>query len=195
MGFASLLIPSLLIASLPIALSGCSRPAPHGLETRIATQPYLGMPPQAGGKLPPLLSQTGVFRDTATRTPNPGLIPYDINVAFWSDGADKSRWIAVPGQIVFSSAGEWRFPPGTVFVKNFDLAVDAANPGVKRRLETRLLVCDSSGGEWPGQTSDLVLPQQAGLPDLPHANRGRCARSENTPAEPAFRLPFGRHRQ
>ncbi len=146
MGFASLLIQSLLIASLPIALSGCSRPAPHGLETRIATQPYLGMPPQAGGKLPPLLSQTGVFRDTATRTPNPGLIPYDINVAFWSDGADKSRWIAVPGQIVFSSAGEWRFPPGTVFVKNFDLAVDAANPGVERRLETRLLVCDSSGG-------------------------------------------------
>jgi uncharacterized repeat protein (TIGR03806 family) len=160
---ASLLIASLLIALLPIGLFGCSRTAPYGLETRIATQPYLGMPPQAGGKIPPLLSQTGVFRDTAMRTPNPGLIPYDINVAFWSDGADKSRWIAVPGQIVFSSAGEWRFPPGTVFVKNFDLGLDAANPGAKRRLETRLLVCDSSGGvygvvyKWRPDGSDADL--------------------------------------
>jgi uncharacterized repeat protein (TIGR03806 family) len=152
-----------LIGLSLIALFGCSRPAPYGLEARIPTQPYLGMPPQAGGKLPPLLSQTGVFRDTATRTPNPGLIPYDLNVAFWSDGADKSRWIAVPGQIVFSSAGEWRFPPGTVFVKNFDLAVDAANPEAKRRLETRLLVCDSSGGvygvvyKWRPDGSDADL--------------------------------------
>src|SRR5258708_7517308 len=159
MGFASV-----LIASLPVALLGCSRPAPYGLEALIATQPYLGMPPQAGGQLPPLLSQTGVFKDTANRIPNPGLIPYDINVAFWSDGADKSRWIAVPdGQIVFSSAGEWRFPPGTVFVKNFDLAVDAANPRVRRRLETRLLVCDSSGGvygavyKWRPDGSDADL--------------------------------------
>jgi uncharacterized repeat protein (TIGR03806 family) len=153
----------LLIALLPIAPIGCSRPAPYGIEARIATQPYLGMPPQAGGKLPPLLSQTGVFRDTANRIPNPGLIPYDINVAFWSDGAEKSRWIAVPGQIVFSSAGEWRFPPGTVFVKNFDLVLDAAHPGTERRLETRLLVCDSSGGvygvvyKWRPDGSDADL--------------------------------------
>ena len=163
MGFALWVIALSPIALLPIALFGCSRPAPYGLEARIATQPYLGMPPQAGGQLPPLLSQTGVFSNTAKRTPSPGLIPYDINVAFWSDGADKSRWIAVPGQVVFSSAGEWRFPPGTVFVKNFDLGLDAANPGAKRRLETRLLVCDSSGGvygvvyKWRPDGSDADL--------------------------------------
>ena len=29
---------------------------------------------------------------------------------------------------VFAS-GEWRFPPGTVFVKSFDLPLDAAKPG------------------------------------------------------------------
>jgi len=157
-------LASLLVGLLFIALNGCSRPAPYGLDARIATPPYLGMPPQAGGKLPPLLSQTGVFSDTAKRIPNAGLIPYDINVAFWSDGADKSRWIAVPrGQIAFSPTGEWRFPPGTVFVKNFDLAVDAANPGATRRLETRLLVCDSSGGvygvvyKWRADGSDADL--------------------------------------
>ncbi len=122
------------------------------------------MPARADGKIPALLSQTGVFSDTANRIANPGLIPYDLNVAFWSDGADKSRWIAVPqGQIAFAASGEWRFPPGTVFVKNFDLSVDAANPAGKRRLETRLLVRDADGGvygvvyKWRADGSDADL--------------------------------------
>jgi uncharacterized repeat protein (TIGR03806 family) len=122
------------------------------------------MPARADGKIPALLSQTGVFSDTAKRIANPGFIPYDLNVAFWSDGADKSRWIAVPhGQIAFAPSGEWRFPPGTVFVKNFDLSVDAANPAGKRRLETRLLVRDADGGvygvvyKWRADGSDADL--------------------------------------
>ena len=154
---------------LLIALGSCSRPVPYGLDARIATKPYLGMPSEADGPIPPLLSQTGVYSDTAKRITNPGLIPYDLNVAFWSDGADKSRWIAVPaGQIAFSPAGEWRFPAGTVFVKNFDLAPDAANPSVTRRLETRLLVRDSKGGvygvvyKWRPDGSDAeLLPASA----------------------------------
>jgi uncharacterized repeat protein (TIGR03806 family) len=156
-------------ALLLIALGSCSRPVPYGLDARIATKPYLGMPSEADGPIPPLLSQTGVYSDTAKRITNPGLIPYDLNVAFWSDGADKSRWIAVPaGQIAFSPAGEWRFPAGTVFVKNFDLAPDAANPSVTRRLETRLLVRDSKGGvygvvyKWRPDGSDAeLLPASA----------------------------------
>jgi uncharacterized repeat protein (TIGR03806 family) len=154
MGFALLLI----------ALGGCSRTAPFGLAERIASKPYLGMPSEADGRIPPLLSQTGVFSDTPKRIASPGLIPYDLNVAFWSDGADKSRWIAVPsGQILFSPAGEWRFPAGTVFVKNFDLGLDPAKPGAMRRLETRLLVRDSSGGvygvvyKWRPDGSDADL--------------------------------------
>ena len=150
--------------ALPLMLASCSHSAPYGLEARIATKPYLEMPSEADGKIPPLLSQTGVFSDTPKRIANPGLIPYDLNVAFWSDGADKSRWIAVPpGQIIFSASGEWRFPAGTVFVKNFDLALDAANPRAKRRLETRLLVRDSRGGvygavyKWRADGSDAEI--------------------------------------
>jgi uncharacterized repeat protein (TIGR03806 family) len=151
------------LAVLLIALASCSRTAPFGLTVRIATQPYLGMPSEADGQMPSLLSQTGVFSDTPKRVASPGLIPYDLNVAFWSDGAEKSRWIAVPaGQILFSPAGEWRFPAGTVFVKDFDLP-DAANPAAKRRLETRILVCDSRGGvygvvyKWRPDGSDADL--------------------------------------
>jgi uncharacterized repeat protein (TIGR03806 family) len=146
------------------ASSGCSRRAPYGLDSQIATQPYLRMPSSAGGKIPPLLSQTGAFSDTAKRIPSPGLIPYELIVAFWSDGADKSRWVAVPaGKITFSPTGEWRFPAGTVFIKNFDLDVDAVHPGAKRRLETRLLVCDAAGGvygavyKWRADGSDADL--------------------------------------
>jgi uncharacterized repeat protein (TIGR03806 family) len=124
----------------------------------------LGMPSDADGAIPPLLSQTGVFSDTPKRIASPGLIPYDLNVAFWSDGADKSRLIAVPaGRILFSPSGEWRFPAGTVFVKNFDLGSDPANSGASRRLETRVLVRDSKGGvygalyKWRPDGSDADL--------------------------------------
>ena len=151
-------------ALLLVALGSCSRTAPFGIAARIPTKPYLEMPSEADGRIPPLLSQTGVYSNTAKRIASPGLIPYDLNVAFWSDGAEKLRWIAVPaGQIVFSPAGEWRFPAGTVFVKNFDLPTDAANPNAKRRLETRLLVRDSRGGvygvvyKWRPDGSDAEL--------------------------------------
>ena len=165
--------PGIGFALLLIALGGCSRNAPYGVAARIATRPYLNMPSDADGKIPPLLSQTGVFSDTPKRIASPGLIPYDLNVAFWSDGADKSRWIAVPaGQIAFSPSGEWRFPAGTVFVKSFDLPTDAANPGAKRRLETRVLVRDSKGGvygalyKWRPDGSDADLLEASATEDI-----------------------------
>ena len=157
-----------------LALIGCTPPAPYGLASRVPTKPYLQMPPLADGKIPALLSQTGVFSNTARRIPNTGLIPYELIEAFWSDGADKSRWIALPsGKITFSPDGEWRFPRGTVFVKNFDLGVDTADPKAKRRLETRLLVCDSAGGvygvvyKWRADGSDADLLTGSQTEDIP----------------------------
>src|SRR5882724_8372325 len=153
-------------------LAAC-QPPPYGLASRVAAKPYLQMPPRADGKIPVLLSQTGVFSDTARRIPGKELIPYDLVVAFWSDGADKSRWIALPNEkIAFSAAGEWRFPPGTVFVKNFDLPTDGAGAIPKRRLETRLLVCDSAGGvygvvyKWRADGSDADLLEGSQTEDI-----------------------------
>jgi uncharacterized repeat protein (TIGR03806 family) len=162
---AAIYLAPILVALLPLALGSCSHSAPYGLDTRVAPKPYLQMPPSAGGEIPALLSQTGVFRDVARRTLSDGLIPYTLNVAFWSDGAEKSRWMALPagGKIAFAATGEWRFPAGTVFIKNFDLATDAAKPDVKRRLETRLLICDAAGGvygavyKWRADGSDADL--------------------------------------
>ena len=122
------------------------------------------MPHLAGGRIPLLLSQTGAFSAMRNLVPAKGLIPYDIVVPFWSDGASKTRWVAVPkGTIKYSPAGDWIFPRGTVFIKTFELATDAQNPDAKRRLETRLLVCDGAGGvygavyKWRSDNSDADL--------------------------------------
>jgi uncharacterized repeat protein (TIGR03806 family) len=146
---------------------------PYGLTHRIAAKPYLNMPARADGKIPLLLSQTGAFSDTRNRIPSKALIPYDLIVAFWSDGAIKTRWVAIPGgQIKFSATGQWTFPAGTVFVKNFDLPVDATDPNAKRRLETRLLVRDSAGGvygvtyKWRADGSDADLLPGSLLEDI-----------------------------
>ena len=133
-------------------------------EKRWAAVP-LRMPEVASGAMPKLLSQTGAFRDVATLAPENFLVPYDLNVAFWSDGADKTRWACVPpGEVIhFAPTGEWSYPPGTIFVKHFELATDETQPSVKRRLETRLLVCDSAGGvygvtyKWRADNSDAEL--------------------------------------
>ncbi len=123
------------------------------------------MPDRADGSLPRLLSQTGAFENTTNFAPAATLIPYDLIVPFWSDGAVKSRWISVPDdqKIKFVATGEWTFPRGTVFVKTFSLATNELNPNSLRRLETRLLVCDADGGvygvtyKWRTDNSDADL--------------------------------------
>jgi uncharacterized repeat protein (TIGR03806 family) len=142
-----------------------------GISSHVAPKAYLNMPPLASGAMPRLLSQTGAFSDTARMIVAPGLIPYDLIVPFWSDGAAKSRYIAVPKgeHLGFSPTGEWTFPPGVVFVKTFELPTDAAHPQVRRRLETRLLVRDSAGGvygvvyKWRSDNSDAELLPGASL--------------------------------
>jgi uncharacterized repeat protein (TIGR03806 family) len=151
------------VSSLPLQVAA-ETPRPYGLDSQPASKAYLLMPWLGGGALPPRLSQTGAFKDTPRMVVADGLIPYDLILPFWSDGAVKSRWISVPrGKIQFSPTGEWVFPRGTVFVKTFELATDETHPEVRRRLETRLLVCDLAGGvygvtyKWRADNSDADL--------------------------------------
>ena len=136
----------------------------YGIDSRPETKSYLSMPARGDGVMPPLLSQTGAFESVRDFKPDGGLIPYDLIVPFWSDGAVKVRWASIPeGKVKFAATGEWGFPAGTVFVKTFQLPTDETNPEVKRRLETRLLVRDSAGGvygvtyKWRPDNSDADL--------------------------------------
>ena len=162
----------LFILSASGALAAQARTQPFGLASRVAPSPYLRMPHDADGKMPALLSQTGVFSNTPKLIPARGLIPYDLVVAFWSDGAAKLRWISVPAApIQFAPTGEWSFPAGTVFVKTFELPTAVA--AIKRRLETRLLVRDDAGGvygvvyKWRADNSDADLLSDSVTEDVP----------------------------
>ncbi len=91
------------------------------------------------------LSATGCVSASDATQPASGLVPYAPNAAFWSDGAAKSRWLALPdGQdITVGADGDFDFPNGTVLVKNFQLN--------SRLIETRLLMRHNDGN-WAGYT-------------------------------------------
>ena len=118
---------------------------------------------------PRLLSETGLFRDIVDHKVAEGLIPYSVNAPFWSDGAMKSRFIALPkdGPIEISDQWAWQFPERTVIVKSFALEMVAGDPASKKWIETRLLVKER--GEWVGYTyawnkhgTDAELVEAAG---------------------------------
>jgi uncharacterized repeat protein (TIGR03806 family) len=99
--------------------------------------------------MPPTLSATGLFSNLAQLTPSPGVIDYEVNSPFWSDGARKQRWFVVPdgATIGFAADGAWSFPAGTITVKHFELAKAG---GGATRVETRVMVNRPEG--WTGYT-------------------------------------------
>ena len=101
---------------------------------------------------PASILQTGIFSDIDNLTPATGVIPYDVNLPFWSDRTVKQRWVAIPenSRIVYSEDGEWEFPIGSVLIKQLDLHLNQVEPSNLKRMETRILVHYSSG--WEGFT-------------------------------------------
>jgi hypothetical protein len=194
--------------------SMASAQTPYGLDARAPIGPYLNntMPPFDGAfPFPTVLSSTGAFSDVPNVVPTEGLIPYAPNSPLWSDAALKSRWLAVPNdgmpygpgeQISFQPTGEWAFPNGTVFVKEFDLIVNEITQE-RKRLETRLLVRDDNGAvygvtyKWRADNSDADLLTADGLDeDIPivtatgetriqtwsYPSRSQCLFCHNPPA-------------
>ena len=105
------------------------------------------------------LSQTGCLNED-------GLVPYDVLVPLWSDGAEKDRWLALPDDTSLTLVeGALELPVGGVALKHFE--VDG------ERVETRLWVRDEQGYTgysylWDGgdavfsparrQSGDHILP-------------------------------------
>jgi len=103
-----------------------------------------------GTPFPDRLSKTGC-KDTTN------LVPYDVNSPLWSDGASKTRFLALPDgkTIAVAADGDFDLPVGSVIVKSFALG--------GKTIETRLLVRHDDGGwagysyEWLDDGSDAVL--------------------------------------
>jgi hypothetical protein len=80
------------------------------------------------------LDCTGLYSDLPSKTVAADAKPYTPGVEFWSDGAEKSRFLYLPpgAKIDISNFDEWKFPNGTKIWKEFKVG--------GKRIETRLYV-------------------------------------------------------
>ena len=103
----------------------------------------------AGGPVPDAvpdnLVDTGCANPADPTEPASGLIPYGMNAPFWSDGAAKTRWLALPDAdtITIQADDDWDFPAGSVLRKDFRLG--------GQLIETRLMM-HHPDGVWAGYT-------------------------------------------
>lgn len=109
------------------------------------------------------LSQTGFFTDLKSQTPNPAAVPYTVNVPFWSDAAEKKRWVLMPDEdqrIRFSAdLDNVSVPEGTIFCKHFDLELDELTGTNTVPLETRFII--KRGGTFEAFTYKWDAPDYA----------------------------------
>jgi uncharacterized repeat protein (TIGR03806 family) len=155
---------------LPAADQVQSSPLP------VTRRAFLNFPEHAAdaAESPALLSETGAFTNVASLVAAQGLIPYGVQAPLWSDGAYKRRWLALPegGKIGFAATGSWSFPEGTVFVKDFAMALDESRPEQVRHLETRFWIAASDGEfygavyKWDEDQQDAHLVLDGGSVEL-----------------------------
>jgi len=140
----------------------------------------------SGGPIPESLAETGAFADLTTLTPHAGIVPYEVNVSFWSDNARKQRWFSVPDvdrTIEFSREGNWGTPPGTVWIKHFTLETIRGVPESARRLETRFLVRNEQGVygvtyRWDDSQASAALVPEGGFEESFSIDEGGTVRTQ-----------------
>jgi glucose/arabinose dehydrogenase len=140
---------------------------------------------QTGAPLPPTLADTGAFTNLTTLAPAAGVVPYDINVPFWSDNAIKSRWFSLPDTnltIGFNATGNWSFPTGSVWIKHFELELTNGVAASRKRIETRFIVRNTNGVygityRWDSPTNATLVPE-AGTNETFSINDGGTIRTQ-----------------
>lgn len=127
----------------------------------------------AGSPIPATLEGTGAFRNVAELEPQPFLVPYEVNLPFWSDHAAKRRWVFLPGttRAAYATNGAWGTPSGTVWIKHFEIELVPGEPATRRRLETRFLVRNAGGVHgftyrWTGSTDAVLVPEEGAEEEL-----------------------------
>jgi uncharacterized repeat protein (TIGR03806 family) len=140
----------------------------------------------SGLPLPATLAETGAFSDPAALAPEAGVIPYQVNVPYWSDGAQKKRWFSLPdlnATMDFHPRDNWSFPAGTVWIQHFELELTNGVAESTRRLETRFLVRKSHGVygmtyRWDDSQTNAVLVPEEGLDDAFAIHDGGVVRTQ-----------------
>ncbi|WP_234026980.1 SO2930 family diheme c-type cytochrome [Erythrobacter sp. HKB08] len=155
---AALLLAAAIAALSAVATSG----ADGGARVDVTQEPG---PVSVNGHqiangLPRLLSHYGFFSDLAGQAPAYPVTEYRLNTPLFSDGAEKLRFVYVPGgeKVSFDEAGRLQFPVGSALIKTF-----AFGKGADRRLiETRVLLHRTDGWialpyRWNEEQTDATL--------------------------------------
>ena len=117
----------------PASASAATAPStPSTTAPAKSTRSNATLRPPTPTPFPRQLSQTGLFSRVRGHQVAPGVLPYEINAPFWSDGAHKERFVALPphARIRFDEKPDaaWQFDDGTVTVKSFSLDMEEGNP-------------------------------------------------------------------
>ncbi len=109
-----------------------------------------GNPPPRN--IPQTISESGLFSSIDSLIPSPGIISYSVNSPLWSDGAYKTRYIALPetSKLDFNIDAPWGFPPNAVLVKNFFVDLVEGDTLSRKIIETRFLVRHADREQWDG---------------------------------------------
>lgn len=150
-----------------IALAVLWVAAVQGTAARRATAPSAECVP------PARLSETGLYATGRAGVIDSRNRAFSPQYPLWSDGARKSRWVFLPPgtAIDTTDAGEWSFPVGTRFWKEFEFN--------GRKVETRFLWRSSTSQwifatyVWNEEGSDAVLAPDGGLPGVVELSGGR----------------------
>ncbi|MCS6771743.1 MAG: PQQ-dependent sugar dehydrogenase [Kiritimatiellae bacterium] len=158
------------------------------LMAKLDGQVFRLLPLISTSGVPAQLSAAGIFSNLVTLSTHPGILPYDVNVPFWADGASKKRWFSIPStnlHMVFHPEQSWTFPTGTVWIKHFEIETTAGVPSSVRRLETRVLVkTDAPDGgygltyRWGESGTEAFLVPEHGLEEPIHIVEGGTVRTQ-----------------
>jgi uncharacterized repeat protein (TIGR03806 family) len=101
----------------------------------------LGVAPQTA-VFPTRLSDAGCFDDLAARVPAPGVVPYGVNAALWTDDAAKDRFLVIPpGEtIAVGDDGGIELPIGSIVLKLFAFDFAVGDPSSRRNVEARVMI-------------------------------------------------------
>jgi len=117
--------PAHALAALAIALAqgACDSDAGDADAARVPDAAAIDDAPRSDAAPPSRerLSEVGLYADIDEKILADGVIEFAPTHALWSDGAVKTRWIALPAgtQIDTSDMNRWQFPVGTKFFKEF----------------------------------------------------------------------------
>ena len=138
--------------------------------------------------IPTRLSETGIYADPASLKPAPGLVPYEVNMPMYRNGARTVRHIGLregkrirvfgaPGKIerlpplrTRVTLDRWQLPEGSIVVQTFLLDGPDGKP---QKVETQIEMNDA--GEWrylnyrwnAAQTDAVLVPESGAMADIP----------------------------